>query len=183
MRIPLLFHQTPVVLWHTREVRRQIILRTGCTGATAQVNGQTIAYATAGSAPLLLLYGFPQSHAMWHGIAPERAKIHTVIAADLRGYGASSKPTGTQNYTFRNMAADQLALMPHPGHHTFHLVGHNRRARGAPSGTGRRKRGAEPHIDRYCAHVFVAKRSPSVMWQKDTITGSFWPSLRPYPKP
>jgi len=104
----------------------------GFTANVADVNGQTIAYATAGSGPpLLLLHGFPQTHAMWHGIAPELAKTHTVVAADLRGYGASSKPEGTQNYTFRQMAADQLALMEHLGHSKFHLIGHDRGARTA----------------------------------------------------
>lgn len=102
----------------------------GFTAATAQVNGQTIAYATAGSGPpLLLLHGFPQTHAMWHAIAPELAKTYTVVAADLRGYGASSKPQGTENYSFREMAADQRALMAHLGHARFHLVGHDRGAR------------------------------------------------------
>lgn len=104
----------------------------GFTAATADVNGQTITYATAGSGPpLLLLHGFPQTHAMWHGIAPDLAKTYTVVAPDLRGYGNSSKPLGTENYTFRHMAEDQRALMAHLGHDTFHLVGHDRGARTA----------------------------------------------------
>lgn len=104
----------------------------GFKPASADVNGQKIAYATAGSGPpLLLLHGFPQTHAMWHVIAPDLAKTHTVVAADLRGYGASSKPQGTENYTFREMAADQRALMEHLGHAEFHLVGHDRGARTA----------------------------------------------------
>ncbi|MDG1353548.1 MAG: alpha/beta hydrolase [Sulfitobacter sp.] len=104
----------------------------GFTADTAGVNGQTIAYASAGNGPpVLLLHGFPQTHAMWHAIAPELAKTHTVIAADLRGYGGSSKPHGTQNYSFRHMATDQRALMAHLGHKRFHLVGHDRGARTA----------------------------------------------------
>lgn len=104
----------------------------GFTAHRAEVNGQTIAYATAGSGPpVLLLHGFPQTHAMWHGIAPTLAKTHTVVAADLRGYGDSSKPQGTENYTFREMAADQRALMSHLGHDRFHLIGHDRGARTA----------------------------------------------------
>ncbi len=107
-------------------------LLNGFSAANADVNGQTIAYATAGSGPpLLLLHGFPQTHAMWHGIAPALAKTHTVVAADLRGYGGSSKPQGTESYTFREMAADQRALMEHLGHAQFHLVGHDRGARTA----------------------------------------------------
>ncbi|MGB5865441.1 MAG: alpha/beta hydrolase [Sulfitobacter sp.] len=104
----------------------------GFTADVAQVNGQQIAYASAGTGPaLLLLHGFPQTHAMWHAIAPELAKTHTVVAADLRGYGGSSKPQGTASYSFREMAADQHALMTHLGHNTFHLVGHDRGARTA----------------------------------------------------
>jgi haloacetate dehalogenase len=61
--------------------------------------------------PVLLLHGFPQTHAMWHRIAPALAERFTVVAADLRGYGASSKPGGWAAYSFREMAADQVALM------------------------------------------------------------------------
>lgn len=98
----------------------------------AQVNGQSIAYTTAGNGPpVLLLHGFPQTQAMWHAIAPLLAKHFTVITADLRGYGASSKPAQMQDMSFRPMAADQVALMQHLGHDRFHLVGHDRGARTA----------------------------------------------------
>jgi len=104
----------------------------GFKTATAQVNGQNIAYATAGSGPaVLLLHGFPQTHAMWHAVAPVLAQHYTVVAADLRGYGASSKPAGTDPYSFRAMAQDQTALMQHLGHDRFHLVGHDRGGRTA----------------------------------------------------
>ncbi|MBM1814553.1 alpha/beta fold hydrolase [Pseudosulfitobacter pseudonitzschiae] len=102
----------------------------GFTSATADVNGQRIHYTMAGSGPpLLLLHGFPQTHAMWHGIAPTLAQHFTTVAADLRGYGASSKPQGSENYSFREMAADQVALMAHLGFDSFHLVGHDRGGR------------------------------------------------------
>lgn len=98
----------------------------------AEVNGQTIAFSRAGSGPaVLLLHGFPQMRAMWHAIAPVLAREFTVIAPDLRGYGDSSKPPGMADYTFRNMAADQAALMRHLGFDRFHLVGHDRGARTA----------------------------------------------------
>ncbi|MCL4146256.1 UNVERIFIED_CONTAM: hypothetical protein GTU68_010352 [Idotea baltica] len=104
----------------------------GFTDASAEVNGQTIAYSRAGDGPpVLLLHGFPQTRAMWHGIAPTLAERFTVIAADLRGYGESSKPDAVQDYTFRNMAADQKALMDSLGFDSFHLVGHDRGARTA----------------------------------------------------
>lgn len=102
---------------------------TGFTDHTAEVNGQTIAYSKAGNGPpVLLLHGFPQTRAMWRGIAPKLAEKYTVIAADLRGYGESSKPDDVQDFTFRNMAADQRALMEHLGFSSFHLIGHDRGA-------------------------------------------------------
>ena len=104
----------------------------GFTNATAAVNDQQTAYARGGSGPpVLLLHGFPQTHMMWHVVAPILAAHYTVIAPDLRGYGASSKPQGTENYSFRAMAADPLALMQHLGFDHFHLVGHDRGARTA----------------------------------------------------
>ena len=102
----------------------------GFTADTAHVNGQNIHFVTGGSGPaVLLLHGFPQTHAMWHAVAPKLAQHYTVVASDLRGYGASSKPQGTAPYGFRDMAQDQLALMRHLGHHSFHLVGHDRGGR------------------------------------------------------
>ncbi len=104
----------------------------GFTSHTAQVNGQTIAYDRAGDGPpVLLLHGFPQTRAMWRRILPDLARGHTVIAADLRGYGASSKPEGLRNYTFREMADDQRALLRALGFVRYHLVGHDRGARTA----------------------------------------------------
>ena len=66
---------------------------------------------------------------MWAEIAPRLADNYTVICADLRGYGASQKPQGHENYSFRAMGSDQLALMRHLGFEQFHLVGHDRGAR------------------------------------------------------
>ncbi len=104
----------------------------GFSRDTAEVNGQTIAYVRRGDGPpVLLLHGFPQTHAMWHAVAPVLAEHFTVIASDLRGYGASSKPQGTENYSFRHMAADQTALMAHLGFDKSHLVGHDRGGRTA----------------------------------------------------
>lgn len=82
--------------------------------------------------PLLLLHGFPQTRAMWHELAPALAMDHTVVAADLRGYGDSSRPPDGDDhagYAFRAMAADQVALMRELGHERFAVVGHDRGAR------------------------------------------------------
>jgi len=82
--------------------------------------------------PLLLLHGYPQTHVIWHKIAPSLAKKFTVMAADLRGYGDSSKPDGGhnhENYSFRNMARDQVQVMEALGFSRFAAVGHDRGAR------------------------------------------------------
>jgi haloacetate dehalogenase len=82
--------------------------------------------------PVLLLHGYPQTHAMWHAIAPALAQNFTVVCADLRGYGDSSKPPGDPEhltYSKRAMAADQLGLMQALGYERFALVGHDRGAR------------------------------------------------------
>lgn len=93
----------------------------------------TLRAAIGGSGPpLLLLHGHPQTHVTWHKIAPALAERHTVIAADLRGYGDSSKPEGGErqiNYAKRAMAADQVALMRLLGFGRFAVVGHDRGAR------------------------------------------------------
>ena len=82
--------------------------------------------------PVLLLHGYPQTHAMWHRVAPALAEHHTVVAADLRGYGDSAKPPGGGDhaaYSKRAMAADQAGLMAALGHERFAVVGHDRGAR------------------------------------------------------
>ena len=81
---------------------------------------------------VLFLHGYPQTHAIWHKVAPRFAARFNVVAADLRGYGDSSKPVTTPDhapYSKRAMARDQVALMRHLGHDRFLLVGHDRGAR------------------------------------------------------
>lgn len=77
--------------------------------------------------PVLLLHGYPQTHAMWHAFAAPLAQQRTVVAADLRGYGDST--TDSDDFTFRAMAADQRTVMSRLGFPQFHLVGHDRGAR------------------------------------------------------
>lgn len=97
------------------------------------VSGATINLVHAGRGPaLLLLHGYPQTHCIWHRIAPALAQHYTVVAADLRGYGDSSKPAGLidhGNYSKRAMALDQVEVMHALGHETFFLVGHDRGGR------------------------------------------------------
>lgn len=82
--------------------------------------------------PLLLLHGYPQTHAMWHRVAPALARRYTVVCPDLRGYGDSSKPEGGADhagYSKRAMAADQVGAMRALGFARFRLAGHDRGAR------------------------------------------------------
>jgi haloacetate dehalogenase len=95
--------------------------------------GTSIHGVTGGSGPpVLLLHGYPQTHAIWHKVAPELAKRFTVVATDLTGYGDSGKPiTDAQHSPYRksSMARDQVLAMRSLGHNRFHLVGHDRGGR------------------------------------------------------
>ena len=82
--------------------------------------------------PVLLLHGYPQTHAMWHLVAPGLAEDFTVVAADLRGYGDSSKPFGEEDhstYSKRAMAGDLASVMGSLGFDSFAVVGHDRGGR------------------------------------------------------
>ncbi len=98
-----------------------------------KTSGATINTVSAGSGePVLLLHGYPQTMVCWHEIAPALAKDYTVVCADLRGYGGSSKPKGLpdhSNYSKRAMAQDMVEVMSALGHDRFHLVGHDRGGR------------------------------------------------------
>ncbi len=81
---------------------------------------------------VLLLHGYPQTHAIWHKVAPRLAGRWNVVASDLRGYGDSGKPPSAPDhapYSKRAMAADQVELMRSLGHERFLLVGHDRGGR------------------------------------------------------
>lgn len=99
------------------------------TSVTMDCDGIDIAADVRGAGPaVLLLHGYPETKAMWNGIADRLAVDHTVVAADLRGYGDSAKPRNA-SYAKRDMARDQLALMRELGHERFAVIGHDRGAR------------------------------------------------------
>ncbi len=103
------------------------------TLTTHRVTDGDLRLRTAGSGPpLLLLHGNPQTHAMWHAVAPALAERYAVIAPDLRGYGGSFKPGATGDhapYAKASMARDLAELMTGLGHQRFQVVAHDRGAR------------------------------------------------------
>lgn len=105
----------------------------GFKAKRVRTRGATINLVHGGEGPpVLLLHGYPETHAMWHKVAPALARDYTVVCADLRGYGDSSKPRGLpdhSNYSKRAMAQDMAEVMTALGHRRFHLVGHDRGGR------------------------------------------------------
>ena len=98
-----------------------------------KTSGATLHAVKGGSGPpLLLIHGAPLTHLSWFKVAPELSKKYTVVAADLRGYGDSSKPEDGENhvnYSKRSMAQDQVEVMKHFGFDRFAVVGHDRGGR------------------------------------------------------
>jgi len=105
----------------------------GFAQRTLTGDGADIFLRTGGEGPpLCLLHGYPQSHCMWHKVAPQLAEHFTLVVPDLRGYGLSSTPRnapGNEPYSKRAMARDIVQVMAQLGHKTFHLAGHDRGGR------------------------------------------------------
>ena len=100
---------------------------------TIHVNGVGLNVVAGGSgAPLILLHGFPQTHLIWHRVAPRLAAHFRLVIPDLRGYGNSEAPPPDpehRHYCKREMARDIVALADHFGFEQFFLAGHDRGAR------------------------------------------------------
>ena len=113
-----------------------------------RTSGTEINLVVGGSGPaLLLLHGYPQTHVMWHRIAPRLAQHFTIICADLRGYGDSGKPVSDpehRTYSKRAMALDQVEIMQALGFSRFAVAGHDRGGRVAH----RMARDHPQHIER-----------------------------------
>ena len=99
----------------------------------AEIANGSIRYRKHGSGPpLLMLHGNPQTHAMWHAVAPKLIDEFTVICPDIPGYGKSFKPKLSMdhlNYSKVSMAKDIIEFMESLGIDTFYLVAHDRGAR------------------------------------------------------
>jgi haloacetate dehalogenase len=127
-------------LWRLRRVNvnraqlgYKVIMFPGFRQQRIDANGVGIHTLVGGHGPaLLLLHGYPQTHLIWHRVAPQLAEHFTVVLTDLRGYGASDKPAGLadhSNYSKREMARDQVEVMRQLGFASFNLCGHDRGAR------------------------------------------------------
>ncbi len=133
----------------------------------------SINYVIGGKgAPLLLLHGFPQTLSMWAHIAPKLAEKYTVICADLRGYGDSSKPTpakDSSNYSFRAMANDNVELMQNEGFDQFHVIGHDRGGRTA-------HRMVLDHEDKVLSLAVLDIVPTHAMFMETTnkVSGAYW---------
>ena len=101
------------------------------SAAIQTANGPIFARFAGDGPPLMLLHGFPQTHACWHRIAPALSAEFTVVCMDLKGYGASSAPQGDGRTTYskRVLGSDVVTVMRALGHRRFSLVGHDRGAR------------------------------------------------------
>ena len=122
--------------------------------------------------PLLLLHGYPQNLALWAGVAPILAERFTVVCADLRGYGDSSKPKGapdSSNYSFRVMAGDQVTLMHRLGYDRFHLVGHDRGGR-----TAHRMALDSPQVVESLAVLDIAPTYAMFMETNRHVAAAYW---------
>ncbi len=134
--------------------------------------------------PLLLLHGNPQTHAMWHRVAPVLARRFTVVCPDITGYGFSAKPPvsiGHVPYSKRAMAADMLALMRGLGFERFGVVSHDRGARVAH----RMALDAPAAVERLCVMDIVPTLHHFETAGMDFAMGYYhWFFLaQPHPKP
>jgi haloacetate dehalogenase len=145
----------------------------GFTRGVAQADGTDISYVIGGSGPpALLLHGFPQCKAMWARVAPQLAREYTVVCADLRGYGDSSKPRclpDRSNYSFRSLAADQAGLMRQLGFPRFHMIGHDRGGR-----TGYRMALDRPEAVLTLTVMDIVPTYTMLMETNRKVAGSYW---------
>ncbi|HWL31201.1 MAG TPA: alpha/beta hydrolase [Xanthobacteraceae bacterium] len=95
-------------------------------------SGRIFARVGGNGPPVLLLHGFPQTHVMWHRIAPALAERFTLVIPDLPGYGWSDVPRSDENhtpFTKRAMARTMVEVMSRLGYVHFAAVGHDRGGR------------------------------------------------------
>jgi haloacetate dehalogenase len=122
--------------------------------------------------PLLLLHGYPETHLMWHAVAPALADRFTVVASDLAGYGASYKPAPAEDHephSKRALARDQIEAMANLGFERFAVAGHDRGGRVA-------YRMALDHPDRVRALAVLDIVPTAEVWARadDRLVFGYW---------
>jgi pimeloyl-ACP methyl ester carboxylesterase len=98
------------------------------TSRIALATGVTLNVQTGGAPggeAILFLHGFPESHRTWREVAPALAEDHFVVAPDQRGFAASDKPVGVENYRTDRIIEDLIALADALALDRFTLVGHD----------------------------------------------------------
>ena len=155
----------------------------GFHGAEVATADTTIFARWFGSGPpVLLLHGFPQTHLMWHAVAPILARHCTVVCADLRGYGRSGCPASSPDhepYAKRAMARDMVTLMERLGFPRFSVAGHDRGGRVA-------YRLALDHPERVVALAVLDIVPTATAWERADarLALGYWPwSLLAQPAP
>ena len=146
--------------------------------------GKIFARVKGSGHPLVLIHGFPQTHVMWHRVAPQLAEHFRVICMDLRGYGWSSAPHPDamhETYSKRAMGEDVLAVLSHFGIVQAHVAGHDRGGRVA-------YRLALDHPGRISRLAVVDIVPTAAMWdlieQPGSTVAPHWKGLaRPAPVP
>ena len=59
---------------------------------------------------VLLVHGYPDTHAVWDDVADDLARDHHVVRYDVRGAGESGVPAGRDGYRLEHLAADLFAV-------------------------------------------------------------------------
>jgi len=145
--------------------------------------GRIFARSKGDGPPLVLLHGFPQTHAMWHHLAPTLAETHKVVCMDLRGYGWSTAPKGDaqhETYSKRAMGRDVIRVMEALGSVRFAVIGHDRGAR-----VGYRLALDHPgRVERLALLDILPTYHVWELMRAGTISEAHWGYLsQPYPKP
>jgi pimeloyl-ACP methyl ester carboxylesterase len=91
------------------------------------VNGTGIETEVTGDGPpVLLVHGWPDTHQIWRDVVPGLVDAgFRTIAPDLRGHGASDRPTEVDAYAIPYLAGDVLGVLDHLGVERAHVVGHD----------------------------------------------------------